>query len=224
MNDLKKLLQNIYHQTGFGVGVEHTQTSEEVRYLYKSRYGKFNLTDAIRPGQKLEVIPTQGFRHEISKDEYASNCIKTLIASVSRELLFDTFLNLLEPMGDVVDVVLESSHDMPEVEGGGEMYRESIDIPVLMSILYHYEDLLLNDGCTGIAVLNPQLQTEVQFDEHKLLVVYAPQLTPFESILIDSYVDCNECMKVITESEHVHCSSNRYAEQFAQLRYELGID
>ena len=223
MNDLKNLLLNIYRQTSFGTGLEH-QSKEDTAYLYKSQYGKFHLTEAIRPGRNLEVIPTQGFRHE---PQNRANCrgINTLTASVSKELLFDTFLNLLEPLGNVVDVVLESSHNMPELEGfSGEMYRECIDTPVLLSILYHYEDLLINDGCTGIAVLNPRRQSEVQFDEHKLLVVYAPKLTPYESILIDSYVDCNEKMKVITQSEHVHCSSNRYAEQFSQLRYELGID
>ena len=223
MNDLKKLLLNIYRQTSFGTGLDH-QSSEDTAYLYQSQYGKFHLTEAIRPGRKLEVIPTQGFRHEPKNVRVNSRGVNTLTASVSKETLFDTFLNLLEPLGDVVDVVLESSHNMPELKGCGEMYRESIDMPVLLSILYHYEDLLINDGCTGIAVLNRRRQSEVQFDEHKLLVVYAPKLTPYESILIDSYVDCNEKMKVITQSEHVHCSSNRYAEQFSQLRYELGID
>lgn len=223
MNDLKNLLLNIYRQTSFGTGLDH-QSKEDTAYLYQSQYGKFHLTEAIRPGRSLEVIPTQGFRHEPKNGRSSCQDVNTLTASVSRELLFDTFLNLLEPLGNVVDVVLESSHNMPELEGCREMYRECIDMPVLLSILYHYEDLLINDGCTGIAVLNRRRQSEVQFDEHKLLVVYAPKLTPYESILIDSYVDCNENMKVITQSEHVHCSSNRYAEQFAKLRYELGID
>ena len=223
MNDLRKLLLNIYRQTSFGASLEH-QSKEDTAYLYQSQYGKFHLTEAIRPGQKLEVIPTQGFRHERKVDVNNSRDVNTLTASVSKEALFDTFLNLLEPLGNVVDVVLESSHNMPELKGCRELYRESIDMPVLLSILYHYEDLLINDGCTGIAVLNRRRQSEVQFDEHKLLVVYAPKLTPYETILIDSYVDCNEKMKVITQSEHVHCSTNRYAEQFAHLRYELGID
>ncbi len=134
MNDLKNLLLNIYRQTSFGTGLEH-QSKEDTAYLYKSQYGKFHLTEAIRPGRNLEVIPTQGCRHE---PQNRPNCqgVKTLTASVSKELLFDTFLNLLEPLGDVVDVVLESSHNMPELEGcGGEMYRECIDTPGLLRIL-----------------------------------------------------------------------------------------
>ena len=51
-------------------------------------------------------------------------------------------------------MVLETSHNR-EGRGHVDLYREHIDLPVLKSILCDYEDLLLNDGCTGIAVLNP---------------------------------------------------------------------
>ena len=51
-------------------------------------------------------------------------------------------------------------------------------MPVLKSILYEYEELLTHDGCTGIAVLNPRVPLEVQFDEHKLLIVYGNNLSP----------------------------------------------
>ena len=53
---------------------------------------------------------------------------------------------------------------------------------MLKSILWDYEDLLVNDGCTGIAVLNPGVPQEIQFDEHKLLIVYGDRLQEFESI------------------------------------------
>ena len=63
-------------------------------------------------------------------------------------------------------------------KGHVDLYREHIDLPVLKSILYDFEELLLNDGCTGIAVLNPHMPLEVQFDEHKLLIAYGHDLTP----------------------------------------------
>ena len=89
--------------------------------------------------------------------------------------------SLLEPLGSEVDVVLETSHD--HSNGGHlDLYREHIDMPVLKSILWEYEDMLLNDGCTGIAVLNPNVPQEVQFDEHKMLIVYGDPLSNFESI------------------------------------------
>ncbi|NIP86911.1 MAG: hypothetical protein GTO03_15640, partial [Planctomycetales bacterium] len=76
------------------------------------------------------------------------------MGSASTEALFDLFIDLLNPLGDQVDVVLETSHSR---QGGGhrDLYREQIDMPVLKSILYDYEEMLLNDGCAGIAVLNP---------------------------------------------------------------------
>ncbi len=227
MSNLKDILLNIYRQTGFPVSSsksEQNTAADAENYLYRSRYGRFCLTDAIRPGCQLEVLPIEGFRHDNFKGNGAARPIPALTASVSEEHLFDAFLSLLDPLGDTVDVVLESSHDVPELTNSSEMYRESIDLPVLKSILIGYEDLLLNDGCTGIAVLNSQAQAEVQFDEHKLLVVYGKRLTPFETILIDNYVDCNEQMKVITQAEHVHCSNNSFTEQFIKLRYDLGIE
>jgi len=122
-----------------------------------------------------------------------------------------------------VDVVLETSHNR-ENRGHVDLYREHIDLPVLKSILWDFEDLLLNDGCTGIAVLNPAIPQEVQFDEHKLLIVYGENLAPFEEALRDRRVMCNDQMKFITEAEHVHSSSDQFMEQFEELKMRLGMD
>ena len=84
-------------------------------------------------------------------------------------------MDLLDPLGDVVDVVMESSHDS-EPGLHADLYREHMDTVILKSTLYDYENLLLNDGCTGMAALNPNGPMEVQFDEHKLLFVYAHDL------------------------------------------------
>jgi len=126
-------------------------------------------------------------------------------------------------LGPVVDVVLESSHNYPS-NNAQDMYREHIDMPILQSILWEYEDLLLNDGCTGIAVLNPTTPQEVQFDEHKLLIVYGKKLTPFEGVLIDAGLNCREEMRFITEAEHVHSTNDDYIGQFEELKMRLGID
>jgi hypothetical protein len=122
-----------------------------------------------------------------------------------------------------VDVVLETSHNRQN-RGHVDLYREHIDMPVLKSILCDYEDLLLNDGCTGIAVLNPHAPREVQFDEHKLLIVYGEDLTDFEDVFRQSQVNCDDQMKFITEAEHVHSSSDHYFQQFEELKTRLGMD
>src|SRR4051794_21497796 len=69
-------------------------------HLSVNSYGSFTLTDAIRPGAKLPVRPRQGYRVEIFRDRRARLRLPMLSASVSAERLFDTFLALLEPLGE----------------------------------------------------------------------------------------------------------------------------
>ena len=52
------------------------------------------------------------------------------MAAVSRERLFETFMELLDPLGFTVDVVLETSHNRHN-QGHTDLYREHIDLPVL---------------------------------------------------------------------------------------------
>jgi len=187
------------------------------------RYGDFVLTDAVRPSYDLQIVPSSGYRHDLFHDRETGVKIPVLMASASREQILDLFVDLLNPLGDFVDVVLETSH-----EGDGtmhqDMYREHIDLPVLKSTLYDFEELLLDDGCMGLAVLNPRIPLEVQFDEHKLLIMYGQDLSVFEEVLDEYAVSCREDIKFITEAEHVHSSSDDFLRKFEQLRYRLGID
>lgn len=193
------------------------------RGLGVSRYGDFHLTDAVRPSYDLQVIPCQGYRHDRYRDEESRSNVPVLMGAASKPYLFDAFLDLLDPLGSVVDVVLETSHNR-HARGHQDLYREHIDMPVLKSILYEFEDLLLNDGCTGIAVLNPGIPQEVQFDEHKLLIVYGENLADYEQTFRQHRVGCDDQMKFITEAEHVHSSSDHYSQQFEQLKTRLGMD
>ena len=97
-------------------------------------------------------------------------------------------------------------------------------MPVFKSMLWDFEDLLMNDGCTGIAVLNPAIPQEVQFDEHKLLIVYGKPLAAYERVLARFGVRRDDKMKFITEAEHVHSSSDQYFQQFEELKMRLGMD
>src|SRR5262249_54148854 len=121
-------------------------------HLRVDRYGDFLLTDAIRPAQNLSVVPRQGFRRDTFRDARAGLTVPVLAAQVSRERLFDVFLALLEPLSDIVGVVLETSHDS-DSDHHRDLVREGIDLPVLQSHLCDFEELLLNDGCTGVAVV-----------------------------------------------------------------------
>ena len=226
MSFLQKFLKNSYRD---GLGPPSRSSFQDwtedqlEEHLNITRYGSFELTDAVRPAYDLEVVPKPGFRHDVYQDRENGVQIPVVMASASRETILELFFDLLDPLGDTVDVVLETSHDR---NNGShlDLFREHIDLPVLKSILYDFEDLLLNDGCCGIAVLNPRMPLEVQFDEHKLLIAYGQDLSSFENTLIDHSIDCDEELKFITEAEHVHSSSDEYLDSFDQLKYRLGID
>ncbi len=204
-------------------GSFETLTDEELQaHMGIRTYGVFELTDAVRPSYDLQIVPKQGFRHDEYVDEASGSKTPVLMASATRHRLMDLFLDLIEPLGDVVDVVLETSHRAGM--GHEDLYREHIDMPVLKSILLEFEDLLLGDGCTGVAVINPNKRQEVQLDEHKLLIAYGQPLKPFESVLIAGDVYPDEGLRFITEAEHVHSSSERMYDQFNILKMRLGMD
>jgi hypothetical protein len=142
------------------------------------------------------------------------------VAAVSSEELFETFLDLLAPLGDTCDVVLESTHE--EEVGRREFTREGIERLVLESVLWEFDDLLLNDGCTAVAVMHPELSLEVQLDEHKLLVTYAQARLPFERVLRDRGLRRDDGLRVISQGEHMHTSNGRHARRFAELVARLG--
>lgn len=190
-------------------------------HMARRRYGSFTLTDAIRPGWQLDVVPRAGYRHDAWSDAQGGTRLPALVAAVSAEDLFETFLELLTPLGDSCDVVLDSSH-----EGAGTVSRtrEGVERLVLESLLWEFEDLLLDDGCAGIAVMHPELSMEVQLDEHKLLVVYAPSRLPFERILRARGLGRDDRLRVISQGEHVHSSHGRFVRRFEELAGRLGAD
>jgi len=191
-------------------------------HLKVDRYGDFWLTDAIRPSLERQVVPREGYRIETYRDSQAGIAVPVLAAAVSRERLFDVFLDLLDPLGEVVDVVLETSHDT-DGNSHRDLFREDIDLPVLKSHLCDFESLLLHDGCTGVAVISKSAPMEVQFDEHKLLVIYARDLSPFERILHQAGLERTDRMKLITEGEHLHSTDPRFVSAFEQLCYRVGV-
>ena len=225
MGFLKRFFKNTYRDGEPKQGrssFENLSEDQLETHLKIARYGKFTLTDAVRPSYDLQIVPQAGYRHDFYQDKESGIKIPVIMASASREILLDLFLDLLEPLGHEVDVVLETSHDRRGSHQ--DLYREDIDLPVLRSTLYDFENLLLGDGCTGMAILNPEIPMEVQFDEHKLIIMYGQELVDFEDILDDYGLACIEDIKFITEAEHVHSSTEEFAEQFEQIRYRLGID
>lgn len=191
-------------------------------HLHVNHYDGFTLTDAVRPGPGVPVIPRQGYRVEVFRDRRAKLRLPMLSAAVSAERVFDAFLALLEPLGEVVHVVLESSHGSG-TDWHSDLRRNDIDLPVLASHFCEFEELLTHDGCTGVAVLADGVPMEVQFDEHKLFHVYAPNLKPFRRALRHLGIRRRKDLPLISEAEHLHHTTDDNAEAFRQLCVRIGV-
>lgn len=191
-------------------------------HLNNKQYGDFTLTNAIRPSLEVPIRPRQGYRVEVFRDRANQFRLPMLVASVSAERLFDTFLALLEPLGESVHTVLESSHGRG-ADQHQDFRRNHIDAPVLASHFCDFEDLLMNDGCTGVAVLSSRKPMEVQFDEHKLFTIYAADLRPFQRVLKEQGVRRRNTLRLIAEAEHLHHSTDEYEDEFKQLCLRVGV-
>jgi len=183
--------------------------------------GTCRLTDAVRPAPGVPVVSGEGYRQETYRGR-AGLRIPALAAAVSGERLFDVFLALLDPLGEVVDVVLETSHTSAS-DRHRDLRRSHIDRPVLESYCCEFEDLLLNDGCTGVAVIATEQPMEVQFDEHKLLICYAHDLRPFRQALQAADVPHAPGVQFISDGAHLHHSRPAYAREFRDLALRLGV-
>lgn len=192
------------------------------QHLRLSRYGDFTLTAAVRPGTDVPVVPVEGYRISRYRDRETRISLPQLTAAVSAERIFDLFLDLLEPLGENLHVVLETSH----VTGNDQhedLCRSDIDAPVLLSHFCDFEELLVNDGCTGVAVVAAGQRMEVQLDEHKLFHIYAHDLKPFRRILRQHGIVRDDELKTIADAPHLHHSESHQANEFVQLASRLGV-
>ena len=226
MGFLNHFFHSVFSQNSFSPqessSFEQLGDQELKTHLNIATYDGFELTDAIRPSYDVPIKPQQAYRYDCYTDEENDSNVPVIMASATQRELFAIFLDLIQPLGDSVDVVLETSHQ--NNTGHRDLYRESIDMPVLKSILLEFEDLLVNDGCSGIAVLNPKIPQEVQFDEHKLLMIYGSPLESYEQILEQNRVVFNPRVQFLTEAEHVHSTTQNYQQQFEELKTALGMD
>src|SRR3954452_5834108 len=106
-------------------------------HLKVGKYGSFSLTDAVRLSFGLEIVPREGYRRDVYRDPETGNTMPVLAASVSSERLFEVLMELLTPLGEELDVLMESRHESePGVRS--DLYREHIDTVILKSTLYDY--------------------------------------------------------------------------------------
>ena len=59
----------------------------------KAQAGVFQLTDAVRPSSRADIVPRQGYRRDTYSDSKQGAMLPLIIASATRETVFDLFLD-----------------------------------------------------------------------------------------------------------------------------------
>jgi hypothetical protein len=200
------------------------RTPQELQTLVDNdTYDGFRLTGAIRLGWGICTTPKEGYRHEVYHDPDDGECRPVLMVAVSAEKMMDVFMESVQALAHRrrrLDVCLISAHGAST----RYHYRRDVDIIVLLSTLEGYEDLLLNDGFFGIAVIDRHSYRELQLSEEKLLLVYGSfhqALRPFEEVLARHHICHDQNMAFITDAEHVHISDRTMRCQYRRLRQTL---
>lgn len=181
----------------------------------------FAFSQAAYPAIPNSGTFREGYRKATYTDPLTKQEIPSLVISASGDKVFELFLELVDVLGETVDVILESSHTSGK-ERHVDHHREGIDKPILESYLQEFESLLTSDGCAGVAVMAQGKPMEVQFDEHKVIVVYAEKIAPFEKVLRwNGFVRVDDLV-LVNEVEHCHSTSDEFEKEFFQLVNNLG--
>jgi hypothetical protein len=73
MGFLKRFFRNVFHEgaprTVNHSSFDHLSEEELEAHLGVDRYGDFQLTGAVRPSYDLQVVPQQGYRHDVYRDD-----------------------------------------------------------------------------------------------------------------------------------------------------------
>lgn len=150
--------------------------------------------------------------------------IPVIMVACNAHLIMDLFFDLVDKLGEEVSVVLETSHN--STDGSHEdLYVYDVDSIVLKSHLAdeHFEELVLRDGYTGIAVHDGKTN-EIQLSEDKTIVIYSHDLSKFESVLKFYGLKHRQGMKFVTNFKHEHDTFLGGYDRFCELRDLLGAE
>jgi hypothetical protein len=179
-------------------------------------------SEAVQPAAEVEYHPAAGYRSDVYLNPARRVRVPALAIAADRARLFPLFLALIGRLGRRVDAVLETSHFRSD--GKHRDYRRlAADRTVLASYLCEFEDLITEDGCTGVSVIAPGGPCEVHLDEHKTIIVYAPLRRPFARVCRAFGLVRNDDLTLISEVKHVHRSHAEFAIMFRDLTRRLGM-
>lgn len=200
----------------------HLSRYEIATHLRITSYRGFHLTNAVRPSYDLQVIPAEGFRYEYVPG-YGD--LQVLVCAASCERMIQVFHAFVDLLGDVVDIILESSHHQTANGKCFRTFRRSgIDKTAACSYLHPHRESFMEDGCLGLAIVDPSTGVEMCYDEHKLFRIYTcdGKWGPFVRALNRCGLYFEPDLRFITDGEHIHISNELKYREFCNAVCELG--
>ena len=78
---------------------EKASDEQLAAHLDVDQYEAFQLTQAVRPAMDLKVKPVEGYRHDVYVDDESGGKVPVVMAAVSKDKLFSTFIKMIQRLG-----------------------------------------------------------------------------------------------------------------------------
>ena len=203
----------------------------------------FELTDAVCPINEFGLWA--GFQRATYFDQ-VSGVLQVVIINETKSLLFDLFTDLAEELLKIekvkrscIDVVLESRHIPDDKTGFGKKYdccdraefftdfvASHVDPVSFLSKLFDFEDLIMNDGFTGVSLLAIAAFCELRLDVHKVISVFSKRPNVAERMAAflkkRGVAQLPIQAHTVAEKPHVHIGHSNYKDRFDQFVESVG--
>ena len=193
-----------------------------VKERIKERTG-FVLTKAVCPLDDSAVLQV-GYKKDYYEDQ-----IPVLIISQSAESLFALFADIVAHFFGIVfdncmvDFVIERSYSKDCANA--QFRADKKDFLTALSLIYEFEDILVDDGCVRICYVSDKFGFEIQLTEHKLIHVYSVRnknIRKVREFLRERNIPEISDMKLVTDFSHVHESFDALKEKFDRFVFLSG--
>jgi len=189
--------------------------------MQNKTYGNFTLTPAVVLFKDGDVIPSEGYKVEklVMSDD---NIRSRILVSASAEKILDIFDECISLLGDTCSIVLEDFRtDKGDHIDHFAYYKDTF---IVRSVLFDFEELLLNDGFVGLAIWSETAQAEVQLTMHKIILVYAADISRFKAALASFGIKEDPELRFFFEDFHLLVSTEAGNTAIETLKDRLYID
>lgn len=193
------------------------------------------LSGACVPGvNRSSFVFEPAYRTDVYRDDAGGQDLYELEAAVPSGALVSVFFKCLEHLDDVVDVVIESTHDSSITDWNSaephpcELFlREYLEKPALLEMLASYERWLFFDGMSAIAVYGSEAAgfgspAEIKLGDDKVLYIISDDLSDFQAIMEEYGIRLNPNVTFVSDGAHIHYSADILDDMTQAFISEIG--